>query len=197
MRSILRRACPLLLLSLLGILLTATAYAEKPDYALNIYGAKMANNNWQEFFGNTQDLDFINSKLLAFALAKRLGHHKDLLSYEIEGQLVKHFGIQRHWEFNALGTLRWEPFWWDRLVDTSVAFGMGPSFATEKPRAEVLNEGDSQQWMLYWMLEMSLNLPQQPNIALITRLHHRSEGYGLIAEDGGSNALAIGLKYRF
>lgn len=197
MSTILIRAQRALQLALLSIMLTATACAAEPEYALNLYGAKMANNNWQDFFSNTDDLDFIDAQMLVMSLAKRVGRHKTLLSYEIEGQLVKHDGIQRHWELNALGTLRWEPFWWDRHLDTSVAFGMGPSFATEKPQAEIRNEGDSQQWMLYWMLELALTWPQQPNVAFITRLHHRSEGYGLVAENGGSNALAFGLKYRF
>jgi len=40
-------------------------------------------------------------------------------------------------------------------------------------------------------------LPQRPDLAMITRIHHRSEGYGLIADEGGANALAIGLKYSF
>jgi hypothetical protein len=29
------------------------------------------------------------------------------------------------------------------------------------------------------------------------RLHHRSDGFGLVAEDGGSNALCAGVRYRF
>lgn len=47
------------------------------------------------------------------------------------------------------------------------------------------------------MMELALGLPQYPQIALISRIHHRSEAYGLLANEGGSNALAIGLKYRF
>lgn len=171
--------------------------AEELPYSLNVYGAKLTSNHWEEFFTESSQLNFIDSKLLAISLAKRIGGYQNLLSYEVEGQIVKHDGLQQHWEFNALGTVRWEPFWWDRSLETSAAFGLGPSFATEKPRAEVMNEGDSQQWMLFWMMELALNLPQQPNWALIGRIHHRSEGYGLVADEGGSNALALGLKYRF
>jgi hypothetical protein len=32
---------------------------------------------------------------------------------------------------------------------------------------------------------------------LITRIHHRSDAFGLVADGGGSNALAVGLKWRF
>jgi phytoene dehydrogenase-like protein len=187
----------LLLLGMIIIYSATVSFAEEPDYALSVYGAKMATDSWENFFTDSKQLDFIDSKLLAIGLAKRIGRYKQTLSYEVEGQVVKHFGIQRHWEFNALGIVRWEPFWWDDTLETSAAFGMGPSYATEKPKAEILNEGDSQQWLLYWMIELTLSLPQHPDFALITRLHHRSEGYGVFAEQGGSNSLALGLKYRF
>ena len=51
--------------------------------------------------------------------------------------------------------------------------------------------------MIYWMLELALGLPDYPRVALITRIHHRSDAFGLIADEGGSNALAFGLKWRF
>lgn len=197
MGSILTRIGYWALPCLLFFLLTTTAVAEQPEYALNLYGAKLTSNNFEDFFSDPDRLDFVDSQLFVLSLAKRLGSYRQRLNYEVEGQLVKHDGIQQHWEFNALGALRWEPFWWDRYLETSAAFGLGPSFATEKPKAEVRNEGDSEQWMIYWMLELALSLPQRPDIALITRIHHRSEGFGLVADEGGSNALAIGLKYRF
>ncbi len=79
--------------------------------------------------------------MLVVALSKRLGPYRPRLNYEMEGQIVKHFGVQDHWEFNALGVMRWEPFWWDRIVETSAAFGLGASYATEKPKAEIIIEG--------------------------------------------------------
>ena len=196
MDSILNSMQKLILCSLIIFMATAV-FAEEPKYALNIYGAKLTSNNWDEFFTDSSGTDFIDSKILVVSLAKRIGRHQDLLSYEIEGQVAKHDGIQDHWEFNALGAVRWEPFWWDRHLETSVAFGLGPSFATDTPKAEVQNEGESQNFMLYWMMELALSLPEKPDLALITRIHHRSEAYGLIADEGGSNALAIGLKVRF
>ncbi len=33
--------------------------------------------------------------------------------------------------------------------------------------------------------------------SVIFRLHHRSEAFGLVADEGGSNAMVIGLKQRF
>jgi hypothetical protein len=102
-----------------------------------------------------------------------------------------------HWEFNGLVTGRWEKFWWDDTIDTSLAFGMGPSYATDEPQVEIDNNGETSKFLIYWMIELALGLPDHPQTALILRLHHRSNAWGLINEDGGSNAIGIGMKYRY
>ncbi len=164
-------------------------------YALNLYAGRLTSNNWEEFF--TSELDFKDSYLVTAALARRIGGYGDKASFEIEGQIVKHFNIQTHWELNALVAARWEAFWWDDVLDTSVAFGLGPSFASDEPEIETENDGNTSRLMVYWMLELSLGLPDYPRVALITRIHHRSDAFGLIADGGGSNALVVGLKWRF
>jgi hypothetical protein len=47
------------------------------------------------------------------------------------------------------------------------------------------------------MLELEVTLPSHPDIAVITRIHHRSNAFGIVADDGTSNTLAFGLKFRF
>lgn len=174
----------------------AVAAQERPN-AFSLYGGQLTGNHWEDFFlGET--VDFKDSYLLAATLARRVGGYKDLLSYEIEGQLVRHFHLQSHWEFNLLGVVRWEPFWWDKWLDTSIAFGLGPSYAAEKPQVEIANDGETTRFLVYWMLELAvIPLAARPELELFTRIHHRSNAYGLIAGGGGSNALAIGLRYRF
>jgi hypothetical protein len=116
----------------------------------------------------------------------------------LEGQLVKHFNLQSHWEFNLLGILRWEKFLWDPWLDTSMAFGLGASCATDKPKIEIQNDGETARTLVYLMFELAVvPLESQPQWEIITRIHHRSNAFGLIAEDGGSNALALGLRYSF
>jgi len=91
---------------------------------------------------------------------------------------------------------RWEPFPWDEVVDTSLAFGIGPSYASSKPKVEVANDGDSRRLLVYWMLEIEVGPPDK-GWSAIFRLHHRSGAFGLVADEGGSNAMVIGLKQRF
>lgn len=188
-----KTVCSLILL----ILISTCVDASERRNGFNLYLGQMTTNHWDDFFRG-QEINSKNSYLLAAALLRRIGGYKDLLSYELEGQVVKHFNLQEHWEFNALATLRWEKFFWDDWLDTSVAFGLGPSYATEKPAIEIENDGDSANFLLYWMLELAIvPYAKRPDIELITRIHHRSNAYGLAAEEGGSNALALGIRYRF
>ncbi len=46
-------------------------------YSLNIYTGQMTTNHWEDFFGFGEGLDFIKK-----------------ITFEIEGQVVKHFNIQ-------------------------------------------------------------------------------------------------------
>ena len=186
----------ILVITILLLTSSTSAIAKETEYAFNLYVGQMTSNHWDDFFRG-QEVNEEESYLLATTLTRRLGGYKDLLSYEVEGQLVKHFSRQDHWEFNALGVLRWEPFWWDKWLETSAAFGLGPSYATQKPQIEIDTDGDTAHFLLYWMLELAVApFSERPELELITRLHHRSNGYGLFADVGGSNALAIGLKYR-
>lgn len=187
----------ILVIAILLLTSISAVNAEENECAFNLYLGQMTSNHWDDFFRG-QEVDSEDSYLLAATLARRIGGYKKLLSYEVEGQLVKHFSQQDHWEFNALGVLRWEPFWWDKWLETSAAFGLGPSYATQKPPIEIDNDNDTEHFLLYWMLELAVApLSERPELELFTRIHHRSNAYGLFADAGGSNALAVGLKYNF
>ena len=179
------------------IFAASSARAAEPLNSLNVYAGVMTTNHWEDVFLDTFDLDLEDSYFLAAALARKVGEYRDKMSYEIEGQLVKHFDYQDHWEFNVVVTGRWEKFPWDDTIDTSLGFGIGPSYATEKPQVELDNNNETSKFLVYWMLELSLGLPDHPQTAFIIRLHHRSDAWGLMNDDGGSNGIGLGLKYRF
>ena len=172
-------------------------WAAERLYALNLYGGRLTSNHWGDFLELGEGLDFKDSYLVAATIARCVGTYRDKASFEIEGQIVKHFNIQTHWELNALVAARWEAFWWDDVLDTSVAFGLGPSYAMDEPEIELEYKGDTSRFLIYWMGEIAVVLPDYDRAALIVRIHHRSNAYGLIADEGVSNSLALGLKWRF
>lgn len=169
---------------------------DKPLYALSVYGGVMTDNSIDDFVDSFYDLEYEESHLLVLALARRIATHSDQASFEVEGQIVKHFGQQNHWEFNALLAARWEAFFWDKYLDTSFAVGAGPSYAMDVPEMETQRSGTSAHLQGYMMVELEFVLPAHPNVAVIARIHHRSNAFGLVADSGTSNALAFGLKFR-
>jgi hypothetical protein len=176
---------------LLGV--TGTALAQ--DYALTVYGGRVTEDTWQDSL--SPNVNFFDAYILVGALAwtwKRL--YDDALTLEIEGQAAKYFGEQEHVEFNLSVAGRWHKFRWDKVVDTSLAFGLGPSWATEMPEVELMIHDTTQQFLVYWFAEITLG-PPNTNWTIVFRLHHRSKAFGLIAEEGRSNTLAAGLKFRF
>lgn len=171
-----------------------TGAGARPLWAATVFGGVMLDNTWDEIFLDPAGLQFEGSGLVGVAVSREVWRPRRWLSGEIEGQLVRHVDGQTHWELNApVATVRAQPF---SGVDASAAFGVGISVASETPRLEVENEGDSQPVMAYWMIEVEAGLPAE-DWRVVGRVHHRSTAYGLFGEDGGANALAIGLRRRF
>jgi len=120
--------------------------------------------------------------------------------WEWEVQGVKHWGIQDHYELNALLVMRLMRLPWNHVVRTSFAFGEGLSWASEVPEIEESSrENDGATQLLnYLLLEATFGAPAWENLDFVFRIHHRSGIFGLFDDvNGGSNVLAVGLKYRF
>ncbi len=165
------------------------------DYAITVYAGRVTEDRWINAL--PPSINFVDAYVLVGALAWTIKRfYDDALTLEIEGQAAKYSGIQEHTEFNVTVAGRWHDFPWNESVETSFAFGLGPSWATKIPEAEVQIHGTTEQFLVYWFGEIALGPPDE-NWAVVFRLHHRSKAFGLIAEDGGSNTVAAGLKIRF
>ncbi len=170
--------------------------SDEHDFAATIYGGVMTDEDWIHAITGQTGLE--ESYILAGAAAWTF--HRPVSrrwSLELEANVVRHFGIQDHFELNApVLTARWEDFPWNRHLDTSLAFGIGPSFASTTPEYERIRKGESDPMMLFWHIEAAFGLPGS-RWSTIFRLHHRSTGYGMFADEGGSNILCLGLRYEF
>lgn len=182
---------------------SASARAEAPDperaWTATVYGARMSSETgWEDILIDPVEAQYLDVFLLAGALSRPYASLREgALTLEAEGQVVRYFGDQDHWELNAVPlTLRWHRFPWSHRVATSAAFGLGVSYATELPPVEVAIEGESAQWLIYWLLEATAGPVDSP-WSFTLRMHHRSVSYGLMAEEGGMNAVGLGVRYRF
>lgn len=169
---------------------------QEHHWGLSLYGGVHAISTIRDII--TLDADYSDgNNLLVAALSREVYRSRQHLSFEIEGQVGRHFGDEvSHWEFVALGLGRWHTFPWDDVVDTSFGAGAGLSCYTEISSVEKLKHDDAQRLLGYLALELTFGLPQFPRWDLLTRIHHRSGLFGLIGK-GSSNYLTVGLKYAF
>lgn len=168
--------------------------ADRSPYALVLFAGRMTDNRWHEIA--RVDVRFRDAYLAGAGVSRRAGELFGSLDIELEGQVVRHFRGQTHWEFNGAVVGRWARFPWTERLPTSLAFGIGPSYATETPSEEVAREGASERLLVYWLTEVEVGLPGRPWSAM-ARLHHRSEAFGVVADKGGSNWIALGIRLRF
>ncbi len=175
------------------------ALAEDGDWSTTVYGARISTQpGWEDLIIDAPGTEFVDSYLLVGALSRQYAHRYDgALAIEWEAQVVRHFGEQTHWEFNAVPiVLRWQRFPWSRRFASSAAFGLGLSWSTAMPSVEVELEGESHRTLVYWVMELTAG-PREANWSASLRLHHRSVAYGLMGEEGGMNAVGLGLRYEF
>lgn len=142
---------------------------------------------------------FEDAGTAGIAIGKRLLDLSDNLSVEGEGQLVRHFGDQRHWEANGVLMLRWRGTPWDDWLATSFAVGSGLSLPSETPALErARRPGDSTRLLHYLVGEIALALPGRPDWEMLLRYHHRSGAFGTFGGvSEASTVFALGLRRNF
>ena len=121
------------------------------------------------------------------------------IALELEGQLIRHFGLQDHFETTAALVLRTPT--WRPLGDFGVnlAWGNGLSWAFDDPAYEKGQTGLRGQETRRLQYHMSLELefpPGDSRVRPFLRLHHRSGMYGVTSpQETGSNYLGVGLRF--
>jgi hypothetical protein len=112
--------------------------------------------------------------------------------------LLQHRGLQRNAEIGAAYVLR-TPTLHAGPVGVNGASGLGLSYALGTPTYEdgpADEPGRRYRLQLLALFELEWTWRDVNNLALITRVHHRSGAYGLIAPPRvGSNFLAVGLRW--
>ena len=178
----------------------AIAQPDKYDWAATGYVAWLSGDQFGDMLIFNASLS--DNKIAVAALTRRITTFRRDVDWEVEGQIGRHIGGDSdmdHWEVNALTSLRWNRFSWDNSIDTSVAMGVGLSYAFEKPVFEIEEHDTTNRMLVYLLVELAFSIPKHPQWALVTRIHHRSSAYGTFEDDieGASNSLGIGLQYRF
>lgn len=178
---------------LVVLVCTSPASAER-EWAVTLLGGQYSGNKLLDF---PDAFDFKDSYATGLSVSYQFVDWGPHMRWELEGQVLKHFGEQEHVELAASINVRWITFPWNRYLDTSFAFGGGLSQATEVPVLERRDPDSSEASALlhYLMVEAAFGLPGSP-WSVVARLHHRSGVFGLFSHSG-SNLVEFGLRYRF
>jgi len=202
LRTLMTKPCEKCGLRVAGILLAFVfffqhnCYAEN-DMSFSIYNAVLTETPIEETLINLSEIDD-SFKLTALAVNKKIRSLNEHIDLELEGQVVKHWGNQHHFEFNGLFLLRWQTFPWNRYLKTSFAVGDGLSYATRTPEFELIVNDRSTKLLNFMIWELSFAHPKAKHWSYLFRIHHRSGIFGIFSDiNGGSNALALGARYTF
>ncbi len=144
-------------------------------------------------------IDWVDSQFVGLVLNRVMFSFWRHFTFELEGQVIKHFEKQRNWEYNGLFLVRFHPFILDQYLDIDLAAGEGLSYASSIPVIEEeQHPNDSSRLLNYIVFEVAFTLPRYRNWTLVTRIHHRSGVFGIFdGANGGSNFFAAGLRYHF
>ena len=114
---------------------------------------------------------------------------------EIEGQALRHFGDQNHWEGTLALMFRTGQIPLFRGLSVNLAFGEGLSYASERPRLEGSFRVEPTRFLNYLAFEAEFSHPSLPGVSFVSRIHHRSGIFGVIApKESGSNFIGAGLR---
>ena len=186
---------------LLAALASPVSAEDLPNrHAFTFYAARIsAEETWHAVLMHPFSQNYTDAYLVAGSWSRAYDEVYDgAMRREMEINVAYNFGQQDHWELNVVPlTLRWQRFPWSDRLHTTAAFGLGLSYAFDRPEIEDELENDTKQLLLYWLLEITAG-PREGPWAAVIRLHHRSPGWGAMGvPDGGMNAPGIGFRYQF
>jgi hypothetical protein len=114
---------------------------------------------------------------------------------EVEGQVLRHFGDQNHWEGTIALMFRTGRIPLFQGLSVNFAFGEGLSYASERPRLEGSFRVEPTRFLNYLAFEAEFSHASLPGVYFVPRIHHRSGVFGVIApKESGSNFIGAGLR---
>lgn len=186
---------------------------DRPFDSISIYAGQGGDHNLRELPGHILkgDIDWDKAYFTSIGLGKTLGKlgesMKSLKGTPLSGiangyelVLVQHRGLQSNEEAGAAYTLRTPDV---RLGPLGVNFGvgMGLSYAFGTPSYEDGPKDDPDRryrLQLLALFELEWRIRSEENFSFVTRVHHRSGTYGVIAPSHvGSNFMAAGVRHQF
>lgn len=181
-------------------------------HALEVFAGKATWSSFMPSMYEPWNNDMTNIGVAALGYSYRFGSFNSITGLDapgafgdhlyIEGEVgtSKRFGNEDLFEVWGAAYIRYDNFPWNDYVYTTVAVNTGLSYLSEDSDFErSRDENDKTQQLLHYMgPEISIASPDNKNLELFVRWHHRSGVFGLF--DGvysGSTFLTGGVRVRF
>lgn len=169
---------------------------EARRWAGTFWSAWGADGEIEDFPGVTSQ--FIETWFAGFGLSREFARSGRYVGWEVEANLVKHFGWQTHVEGDLAVVLRWDGLRWGDRLEGSVAIAEGLSQASRVPAMEAELGEVNTRLLNFLAVEIDFARVESPANRLVLRLHHRSGAFGTFdGTFGGSNFYVLGLRRRF
>ena len=188
-----------LLLSLIFILLSSTRELQANDVgraSIAIYGGPSS---------PTPLLDLVQLKVptlapyysLNSALNYPYFRYSELFALEVEASCSLYSESIKNTSFQGAGLLRWLATPWNKVIKSSLAIGVGLSYALSPPEIELQVLPRTSRLLMHVILEYAADLDKSSSWQGLFRIHHRSGAYGLFdGVVGGSDYLCLGIRYK-
>ncbi|MGM0535333.1 MAG: hypothetical protein ACQER5_04580 [Pseudomonadota bacterium] len=170
---------------------------DRQGWALGLHGGRAIDQSVQD--GTAFDpfgWDFQDYSLTSLGLRKDLmplGRHLRLFS-ELHVAWVS--GDEEYGEVAFTPTLSWESFPWDHALDTRALVGAGLSYTTKSTQIDDVDG----RLLASMIFELEVQPAPWESWSIYTRLHHRSNAFGLFGDDSdsrGSNFPSLGVRYHW
>jgi hypothetical protein len=186
-----------------------TRARERDGWAFGLWGARLVEGTLPRLPINIVRGNFVDGQSLALIVSKPLGTF-DMefgrvvlggFALEVEGQLLKHFGVEDHLETTLSWVLRSGEIPLGRRASFNLAVANGLSYAFADPKWErgwSFQRGVDTSRLLYHIgLEAELSAPALRGFSAFARLHHRSDAFGAFGPPWSSTQrVGIGVRYR-
>ena len=193
---------------------TAPAWSdEKGDAnAVTLLVGRGVDTNFAKLLIEPWTADFVDLTVVGAAFSTRLGTINELtgstalgsigddFSIDLETGAAYRFGDEDMGEVWGAIYLRFDGFPWNDTVYTTIAANTGLSYITETSEFERGRDekGQTSQVLHYLGPEITFADPDNKNLELVLRYHHRSGIFRLIDDvAAGSTFMSAGIRFRF
>lgn len=176
------------------IISSQETFAKEPWY-LSFYAGQSNHKKYIDYFKLQSAPE--DSYIFAIAGGKSILRLHEKVTIDAEGIIAQHAGKQSNQEFGVALILRTR-FNVSDSINLGFAVGDGLSYTSTIPKIETDNSEDTARLLNLLLTEVTVGF-NKSKIDTFLRIHHRSGIFGSVSgvDKGGSNFLAVGIRYYF